>query len=104
MSAEMDLHDIIYPAVKPWGGTGLVGASSLAAREILAAGYAKPRTITTIAELDALPEGSVILPKFGGRTWRRGLVSWDNGIYRWSSASLASHSTFPAAVLYEHTA
>jgi hypothetical protein len=32
----------------------------VAADAILAAGYAKPRTITTVEELDALPIGSVI--------------------------------------------
>lgn len=32
----------------------------LIARAVLEAGYRKPRTITTEAELDALPEGSVI--------------------------------------------
>lgn len=67
---------------------------------IIAAGYIKPRTITTVEELDALPEGAVILPRFG-RTWRRGLVAWDSGVYRWSSDSVASHGALPATVLYE---
>jgi len=75
MSAEMDLHDIIYPAVKPWGGTGLVGASSLAAQQILAAGYSKPRTVTTSEELDALNEGAVVLDS---DEWvlRKNRLSW----------------------------
>jgi len=60
MNAEMELHNIIYLAVKPYGGTGLVGASSEAARQILAAGYRKPRTISTEADLESLPIGSVI--------------------------------------------
>jgi len=45
----MELHNIIYPAVKPYGGTGLVGASSEASRQILAAGYRKPHPPTTEA-------------------------------------------------------
>jgi len=32
---------------------------------ILAAGYSKPRTITTAEELDALPDGSAILDRHG---------------------------------------
>ncbi|MFS0715508.1 hypothetical protein ABC337_04820 [Arthrobacter sp. 1P04PC] len=35
------------------------------ADHILAAGYRKPRTITTVEELDALAEGSVILSNGG---------------------------------------
>ena len=36
-----------------------------AASEVLAAGYSKPRTITTVAELEALPSGSIIRDDLG---------------------------------------
>lgn len=36
-----------------------------AVERILATGYRKPRTITTIEELDALPLGSVVLDDYG---------------------------------------
>lgn len=36
------------------------------ADSILAAGYSKPRTITTVEELDALPAGSVVLEADNG--------------------------------------
>ena len=37
-----------------------------AADAVLAAGYRKPRTIATVEELDALPDGSFIITEQGG--------------------------------------
>lgn len=42
------------------GGNASVRAITNVAEALIAAGYRKPRTITTHEELDALPEGSVI--------------------------------------------
>lgn len=36
-----------------------------AVERILAAGYRKPRTITAVGELDALPDGSAVLDRHG---------------------------------------
>ena len=107
MNAEMELHDIIYPAVKPWGGTGLVGASSLAARQILAAGYSRPRMITAAEELDALPGGTVIRDS-KGVTWQRYMkvldepvwfaATRDTGFY--FDSNLTDDNRLPATVIY----
>jgi len=59
MSARDELADVIawrYHAANP-RPTVLDGA---VADAILAAGYSKPRTITTVEELDALANGTVI--------------------------------------------
>jgi len=46
------------------------------ADHLIAAGYRKPRTITTVEELDALPEASVITDKSGGVWWKVGDGWW----------------------------
>jgi len=67
---------------------------------ILAAGYSKPRTITTEAELDALPSGSVILDSSGepnvlhDNGWV--LPGGGGGYTTWAVAQ-----NLPAMVLYE---
>lgn len=72
MNAERnDLAAVLWHRKLPFGGlAGLhisldANAAHAAADLILAAGYRKPRTITTVAELDALPAGSVILDPEG---------------------------------------
>ena len=91
-SARDELAEIIDRDVHYYGiGTFDVVA---AADAILAAGYRKPRTITTVEELDALPERSVVrdattdvLERLGGR--------WYCGDF----PGLAP--TLPATVLWE---
>jgi hypothetical protein len=66
-----------------------------AADAILAAGYSKPRMITTAEELDALPDDSVVLDEMDGPLTKVG--DW------WHSPSdeMRSHSAIiPATVLY----
>ena len=68
----------------PEAGTELACADA-----ILAAGYRKPRTITTVEQLDALPPGSVLIqegvrPKYAGACiviYGDGLVSDRFGIH-----------------------
>ena len=64
---------------------------------MIAAGYRKPRAITTVAELDALPKGSVVLD--GDVCVRRADGRWKvsdlAGVY--ASAEI----TLPATVLWE---
>lgn len=45
-----------------------------AAAKVLAAGYRKPRTIATMDELDALPEGAVVLVH--GIAWQHAGGHW----------------------------
>lgn len=70
-----------------------------AADRILAAGYRKPRTITTAEELDGLPYGSVVLDA------ARATATKLDADY-WEVAGFASHFRveaidLPATVLYE---
>lgn len=58
---------------------------------ILAAGYRKPRTITTVEELDALPVGSVVLAH-----WADGSQS-DYQVTRCPDGSGAASSRFSIA-------
>lgn len=70
---------------------------------ILAAGYRKPRTITTIEELNALPDESIVRTRHGDileldedRTgeWRNGYrPGWDIGF-------IASEHDLPATLLW----
>lgn len=63
---------------------------------IVAAGYRKPRTITTVEELDALPEGSVIRDAFRGRVFhRRGLAGW-----QCAGMTLKAEIVLPVTVLH----
>ena len=70
---------------------------------ILAAGYRKPRTITTVEELDALPDGTIILSEVGG-CWEAG--EWrGHGMNWWKEPGRReiAHSedlALPATVLY----
>jgi len=69
---------------------------------ILAAGYRKPRTITTREELDALPSGTAILDSDGNTN-----VLHDNGWVLPGSGggytSWAVAQALPVTVLYEPT-
>lgn len=70
------------------------------ANGLIAAGYRKPRTITTVEELDALPEGSVILTNGGEDSAQKdGEGEW----YLWGGDfGLDSEDThLPAIVLWE---
>ncbi len=76
--------------------SGSLGTSEIVAA-ILAAGYSKPRTITTTEELDELPTGSVVLnslheaaTKHGNR-WHFPAIR--HGFMTWAVS-------FPATVLY----
>ena len=63
---------------------------------VLAAGYSKPRTITTTEEVDALPNGSVVLDHTGDvlkRSTHRVWLSTDE--------EDATYVVLPATVLHE---
>jgi hypothetical protein len=71
---------------------------------ILAAGYRKPRTITTAEELDALPSGASIL--WGGKVYGAARVHQKGRAY-WFRPGRVGHTVvtpsvvYPATVLYE---
>ncbi|MFE4229173.1 hypothetical protein ACFRJ8_14940 [Arthrobacter sp. NPDC056886] len=60
MSARHELGRIIWETSHHDEQTISATGANIVADAVLAAGYSKPRTITTEAELDALPVGSVI--------------------------------------------
>ncbi|GLU58597.1 hypothetical protein [Paenarthrobacter ureafaciens] len=66
------------------------------AKTIRAAGYRKPRTVTTVEELDTLPFKSVVMDDLG-RVFHRWLLAG------WQSAgpTLGTDIKFPAIVLHE---
>lgn len=71
---------------------------------ILAAGYTKPRTVTTVEELDALAVGSVVLDgaEYVARKERGGdAPNWAVTLHKFSND--ASALSLPATVLYEPT-
>jgi len=64
---------------------------------VLAAGYSKPRTISTVKELDALPEHSVVRSGEGA-VWES-----DSGVWYETASRLlhvAADIALPATVLY----
>lgn len=73
------------------------------ADRILASGYRKPRTITAAEELDALPDGVLILTEQGGY-WES--IKRIDGMNWWhepgrSSVTRSEDLTLPATVLHE---
>lgn len=76
---------------------------------VLAAGYRKPRTITTTEELDALPVGSVVLRN--GRAFQRFAPHRVNAFYEYKAwqctdggfvrSTKDGSSILPATVLHE---
>lgn len=88
MSAREELAGII--------GGKLIMRSSMTetADAILAAGYRKPRTITTAKELDALPEGSIVAGDWA--TYQLVLGSWVT-----LGGPGTVQPTLPATVLHE---
>lgn len=73
-----------------------------AADAILAAGYRKPRTITTVEELDALPAGSVILDSDGLSLHKNEFTGWcaSNGAKE-IDVEMLEGEALPATVLHE---
>lgn len=77
------------------------GAFGEIADAILAAGYQKPRQVSTVAELEELAKGSVIISHLGG-VWTkyydhfRELDNWEA-----KGSSYLHPDDLPATVLYE---
>lgn len=71
-----------------------------AADRILAAGYRKPRTITTEADLDSLPNGATIKTLIGGQPAGR---AWGKieGVWWGMALECPDAPVLPAVVLWE---
>lgn len=81
-----------------WHGYGY--SPSGAADAILAAGYRKPRMVSTAAELYALGFQTVVMSA-GGEVWRLGLYSADNLDEDGTRVYENSDIALPATVLHE---
>ena len=73
---------------------------------VLAAGYRRPRTVTTVEELDALPTGTVVLAdnhRHYLQEWRLSFQKWDDGDWHRGARSGSTHpdNFLPATVLHE---
>lgn len=72
------------------------------AGKTLDASHSNPRKLTTVAELDALPFGSVILDRSGLSLHKNEFIGWraSNGA-KDISPEMLEQEAFPATVLYE---
>ncbi|QWY79672.1 hypothetical protein PP637_gp42 [Arthrobacter phage Persistence] len=101
--------------IGPARGAGEVDSEAVRCREratekasaaILAAGYGKPRTISTPEELDALPAWSVVLSEpytHHGSDHRIAFQRWDDGLWHRGARSGSTHpdNFLPVTVLHE---
>ena len=99
MSDRDELADLIKPAAAHdyW--------PQKAAELVLAAGYRKPRQVTTVEELDALPTGAVVLAnnhRHYLQDWRLSFQKWDDGDWHRGARSGSTHpdNFLPATVLH----
>jgi len=61
---------------------------------LIAKGYRKPHTITTVEELDALPDGTVLKSRFGE------LLELADGSWHFGDVGGSNDPSLPATVLY----
>jgi hypothetical protein len=100
MSTRGELYDHIYGAFDALDDPSEKrDTPSIITEVLLAAGYSKPRTITTAEELDALPDGSAVLDDDGDASTKH------NGMWHgYEMSPLASRwlaTCGPFTVLYE---
>lgn len=95
-----DRDEIAQIIMSPRMATNMSGDRQRAiADDILAAGYRKPRTVTTIEELEALPGNSVVRDNGVGYVWDKadGELWWRAGV---DDEYHADKIKLPATVLY----
>jgi hypothetical protein len=102
------IHDSLYPGAYREDRMTWPQGIFVEADAILAAGYSKPRTITTAEELDTLPNGSVVLSDvyISNHGQAISFQRWEDGLWhRGARSSFTDPDNFlPATVLYEPTA
>jgi len=107
MSNERDELARVIAGTRFKAGTRRPQSSLEQADSILAAGYRKPRTITTPEELDELTAGSVIRDSQGGLWEFRRKVSnkpawWSAHLAGfWFSSNISDSGLLPATALHE---
>jgi hypothetical protein len=102
MSDRVELFNTLHAKLSNPLGDYASAAAAFATDAVLDAGYRKPRVITTLEELDALPDGSVIQANNGkGAAAIREDRQWymPNPFYKWEYDS--AKVTLPAIVLFE---
>ena len=103
MTARDELENIVHDAMYPGGDRDdrMTWPRSIfdAATAFLAAGYTKPRTISTVEELDALPVGAIVQDAYAVGCQRTN--KWLH--HEWERIGHANpHGPYlPATVLYE---
>jgi hypothetical protein len=112
MSARDELAEVIANFRDDWYKVqrkSPAGIDRAEAKAILAAGYSKPRTITTAEELDALTDGSLIETK-GGIVFQKydgwhaeGDNGWQRPGYSWCERTrhFADSAHLPISILHE---
>ena len=106
MNARDELAQVINSADDAWDkvvAPSVEWAQDMA-DAVLAAGYSKPRTITTAEELDALPVGSVVRTDFGCTVEKD--CDFGSGKEFWSNVGSedrrnSGHIALPATVIHE---
>lgn len=101
MNARDELAELIWDE----GACDWRHGPNEAADAILAAGYSKPRQVSNVEKLDALPADSVVRGSNGQAFEKQALGIWHDGPHDWQSFE----GTFwdvdaillPATVLYE---
>jgi len=90
----------MQPNEAQWDLANLAGHQ---ADTLLAAGYRRPRTVTTEAELEALPKGSVVLDSYGSAMKKDGHYWFDASSYDMPMTALYIYENdfLPATVLHE---
>lgn len=100
---ELEMQDVISEALEM--SYGQSHAAETIAERLDAAGYTKPRVITTEEELDELPVGSVVLSMVYVRQqgWPVAFQRWDSGDWHRGGRSSFTHpdNFLPATVLWE---
>lgn len=101
MTARAELADLVWSVEMPSLGVLTLRDTEAIADAILAAGYRKPRVVTTARELEAVPRGVVLRSKAGTIAARfdavNGVVFGDDRPFPWGIVDL------PAVVLYDPT-
>jgi hypothetical protein len=101
MSERDELAKLLFtlPVSDRGGDTApeIINLCDEAAQAILAAGYNKPRTVTTVEELDALPEGTTIVDQAERLTLEETSMSCLEWVDRHGNAC---HVELPATVLF----
>ncbi|WP_341394046.1 hypothetical protein [Arthrobacter sp. G119Y2] len=106
LPATDQCNEMVRDLAAAYGDLGTATSADVeAAAALLAAGYRKPRTITTVEELDTLPVEAVVRSHVGV-VWEKGEFPDEPEFPFWTTPGTnheypASHISLPATVLWE---